>query len=466
MNKRQKNAIDSYFDMHRQELLEDVKRLVRIPSDRGETQPDAPFGPGPKAALMEGLALCQEKGFATKNYDNYVVTADMGPEEPGLDILAHLDVVPVADNWTVCKPFEPVEQDGKLYGRGCVDDKGPAVAALWAMACVKALDAPLNKRVRLILGSDEECGSGDIIHYYDKNPEAPMTVSPDGEFPILNVEKGMYRGTVHVPMSGDSGILSVTSGTKLNVVPESAEAVLQGEKAQEIAPYVRMIARETDTTFAIHEAEGKTHILCTGQSAHAAMPEGGNNALTALLAALGNLPLQGEDLKMMQAASWLFPHGDYYGMALGVNQEDEISGPLTLSLNMCKTVAGELQLQFDCRCPVCATRENLAETAMAAAASVGITIDDTPMFPPHNVPGDSDFVKTLLGCYETWTGQPGKCLYTGGGTYVHFMERGVAFGPCMPGIDYHLHGPDEFIRMEDLLNMGKIYAQAILELCG
>src|SRR5699024_10557105 len=111
-------------------------------------------------------------------------------EESQLDILAHLDVVPAGEGWTVTEPFEPVEKDGRLYGRGTADDKGPAVAALYALRAVKELGIPLKKRVRLILGTDEECGSSDIQHYYAVEKEAPMTFSPDGAFPVVNIEKG------------------------------------------------------------------------------------------------------------------------------------------------------------------------------------------------------------------------------------------------------------------------------------
>ena len=120
------------------------------------------------------------------------------------------------------KPFEPVEQDGKLYGRGTADDKGPAVAALYAMRAVKELNIPINKRVRLILGTDEECGSSDIAHYYAVEKEAPMTFSPDGAFPVVNIEKGHLDGAFEAefePSEALPRVKSVTAGTKINVVP-------------------------------------------------------------------------------------------------------------------------------------------------------------------------------------------------------------------------------------------------------
>ena len=127
-------------------------------------------------------------------YADRVIAADMNRGERCLDILAHMDVVAPGDGWTKTAPFEPIVEDGMIIGRGSSDDKGPAVAALYAMRAVKELGLPVTKNCRLVLGSDEECGSSDIPYYYAVEPEAPMTFSPDAEFPLINVEKGQFRG--------------------------------------------------------------------------------------------------------------------------------------------------------------------------------------------------------------------------------------------------------------------------------
>jgi len=185
-----KNQIEEYFHNHKDEMLNDICDLIRIRSDRSEAKEDMPFGEGPAKALKAALELAEGMGFNTTNYDNYVGAIDFNDKEKQLDILAHLDVVPVSDDWTVTKPFEPIMKDGKLYGRGSADDKGPALAALYALKAVKDLNIPLSKNVRLILGTDEECGSSDIAYYYKKEKEAPMTFSPDADFPVINIEKG------------------------------------------------------------------------------------------------------------------------------------------------------------------------------------------------------------------------------------------------------------------------------------
>ena len=141
-------------------------------------------------------------GLATRNYENYVVTGDFSEKEKALDILAHLDVVPVTEDWTVTKPFEPKIVDGKIYGRGTADDKGPAIAALYALRAIRELGIPMKKSVRLILGSDEECGSGDLEYYYAKEQEAPYTFTPDADFPLINIEKGSFHGVFSSEFKG------------------------------------------------------------------------------------------------------------------------------------------------------------------------------------------------------------------------------------------------------------------------
>jgi succinyl-diaminopimelate desuccinylase len=461
--------IAQYFDTHQKELVEDVKRLVRIPSDRGAAQPGMPFGEGPVRALEAALQMAESYGFATKNYDNYVGTADLGPSEAGLDILAHLDVVPVANNWTVCDPFEPVELDGNLYGRGTADDKGPAVAALYAMRCVKELGVPLKRRVRWIVGTDEECGSSDIERYYATEPEAPMTFSPDASFPLINLEKGRLSTEItaqYAKTLTGARIVSLDSGFKSNVIPESALAVLDGLTVEQAKPVCEQAYERLGVDFTLSVQEGLLHLAAKGEGGHAAFPQGANNALTALLDVLAALPLTGGCADAVRALHAMFPHGDYLGQAAGVAMSDEVSGELTISLNMLSANETALTATFDSRVPVCGTQANVHDVLAARCAALGLSMTAKQMVAPHYVPGDSDFVRTLLKAYEDWTGNKGECLAIGGGTYVHELKNGVAFGCTMPGVDNREHGADEFAVISDLVTSGKIFAQAIIELCG
>ena len=174
-----KEELRTYIENHESEMIEDLKSLIRIPSEKQAAEPGKPFGAPAAEALAQGIEILEKYGFAVTNYDNYAIAADFNQEEKGLDILAHLDVIPAGEGWQETDPFTPLIKEGKMFGRGTADDKGPAVAAIYAMRTVKELGYPLKKNVRLVLGSDEECGSSDLEYYYKREVEAPCTFSPD-----------------------------------------------------------------------------------------------------------------------------------------------------------------------------------------------------------------------------------------------------------------------------------------------
>jgi len=465
------DSIRAWFEAHRDTMVEDIKTLVRIQSDRTEPLPGMPYGEGPFRSLEAAMAICRREGFDGRLYDNRVGTADLTDLPAGLDILAHMDVVPApAEKWTVCQPFEPIERDGRLYGRGVSDDKGPAIAALYAMVCVRDLKVPMARNVRLILGSDEECGSSDIRVYYAEEAEAPMTFSPDAEFPLINCERGMFRPVITAAYAEDTAlprVLEVKAGVKTNVIPDAATAKLQGFTIAHLWPFCEAATAATGAQFQLYGDENELDVICVGVGGHAASPGAANNALTALLTLLDTLPLaQSEGHKRLKAVAQIFPHRDYHGKALGIDMEDAASGRITISFDIFSYSPTALQAEADCRCPICANTDNLVEQTNRVCEALGLTNQSQMLIPPHYVPGDGPFVRTLLDCYQTWSGEVGTCVAIGGGTYVHDLKNGVAFGACFPNVDPHMHGADEFAPIDDLLTAGMIYADAIIRLCG
>ncbi len=466
-----KERILEWLYAHQEEMISDISDLICINSEKMPAEPGKPYGPGPAAALELALAKAAAYGFSVKNYDNYVGCADFCDAPRQLDILAHLDVVPVEpERWTVTAPFTPLVKDGCLYGRGSADDKGPAIAALYAMRAVKELGIPLKKNVRLILGCDEECGSSDIDYYYAREPESPMTFSPDAEFPVINLEKGHYVAdfTASWEESPQKGMAlrEIQCGTKFNVIPGEcmlrianmdsgvlSNAISAGAKLE-----VGVVSQQTGDETVLH---------ITGKSGHAASPETANNALTAALQLLAAMPLcDSPAAAAVRALSRMFPHGDYEGAAAGVKMKDELSGALTISLNMMTLDEKGLSACFDCRFPVCGNQENIPEVLKVRGAEAGLRLSDSPMTMPHYVPADTPFIKTLLRCYEMYKGRPGTCVAIGGGTYVHNLKNGVAFGPVEMDTQTNLHGNDERIPVEELIISAAIYAQSIILLCG
>lgn len=466
-----KQQLDEYFDAHANEMLDSICRLIRIRSDRTDPKPGMPYGEGPAAVLKEAIQIADELGFSTRNYDNHVAAVDFNNREKQLDILSHLDCVPVGDDWTVTAPFEPIIRDGRLYGRGAVDDKGPSMCALYAMKAIRDLGVPLSKNVRLIMGADEECGGEDVEYYYSLEQEAPNTFSPDADYPLINIEKGSLGG--HITASWEKTdvlprVSSMKSGTRTNVIPDAASATVLGLTPDDIAGTLARFEQETGVSFTAEAVDGGVLISAMGRSGHASTPENGNNGLTALIGLLAALSLAPSKIRdAILALAKLFPHGDYHGAALGVDLQDEESGRLTLSLDLMDLNDTGLSTFFDSRAPLCANDENLTQTAREALAKEGLTMDaNDRMGPPHYVPADSPFIQTLLGCYELYTGEKGKPIAIGGGTYVHSLENGVAFGIMHEGTDYHMHGADEFAIVDELIMSAKIFASSIVALCA
>lgn len=447
------NAIKNYLEDHKQEMIDFLAKLVAVPSVQGEAEDDAPFGKEPRRALELMLNKCRQFGFNTENVDNYVGSADINALEPSLGILAHLDVVPVGNGWNT-PPFTLTynKENDKLIGRGTCDDKGPAVAALFAAKAVKDLGIPLKKGVRLIFGTNEENGSADLAYYRSKRQLPPMVFTPDGEYPVINGEKGMLRVYFSTYWSSD---VEIKAGTVINAVPSSCKviSVYDPKKACGI-----LINNDGNCT---PKPNGYTRTeTITGISAHASTPEKGENAITKLLASgiSGCKPI--DELKK------LFPHGETDGSSCGLGFSDELSGKMTCVLSMLNTENNRLCGGIDIRFPLDRTKDEVCNIICRKLRDAGFDIDSCEGTNPHYTDENSPFVQSLLRVYERVTGDKGRCISIGGGTYVHGIDGGVAFGAEFPNEDGRMHSPDEFITTENLVKNAEIMAAAIVEICG
>ena len=283
---RWKRAIETWFTGKEEQMVRQIADLVAVPSVGGESAgPCQPFGEGPAKALEVALLQAQAAGLRAENQGGYVLTADLNDCPDELHILAHLDVVAPGEGWDT-DPYTLVQEGDLIYGRGVDDDKGPAVAAMMAMECVKALNVPLKRNVKLVLGTDEESGSRDIAHYYATVPYAPCSFSPDAEFPVINIEKGLYTPVITGQWEAQPElpqVVSLTGGIRINVVPRQAEAVIHKLTSCATTPLAVATGWVTGTEIEVVDIEGGVKITCTGRDAHASTPEEGTNAITALL---------------------------------------------------------------------------------------------------------------------------------------------------------------------------------------
>lgn len=454
INKR----IETWAAEHEREFIEVLARLVKIRSVREEPEEGAPYGPGPKAALNEALAICREYGFNTKIYSDRMGMAEFKPgEKSEIDILCHLDVVHEGTGWD-SDPFTLTEKDGELYGRGVTDDKGPFVMALFAMRLIKDLGLPLKGNARLIFGTDEECGSSDLPYFYNVEKAAARTFTPDTGFPVYNVEKG--RLTSEIKKSFDSepfaeDIVYLHVGSTKNQVPEEGEAKLNFALSAEQREKLSVLADERKLGISFEEGS----IKLRGKSAHAAEPFLGLNTLTGLLELLTALELKTPAAEAVKELSLLFPYSEHDGKSVGLKASDEISGHLTVCPSILRFDGKTMSLCTDARLPLAVTREDEKEY-IKLVESRGFEIE-TNFADAHYTPTESEFVQNLLESYEFYTGLKGEALATGGGTYVHNIEGGVGFGPGMPGYDAKIHGANERLNLADSISAIKIFARVL-----
>lgn len=448
----------AYFETHKEEFIKDLAALVAIPSVKGSPFENCPYGTEPAKALAFCLSIAEQYGLYTENWNNYVGIVQPEAGHRALDVLAHLDVVAAGNAWSITEPFNLKEVDGKVYGRGTADDKGPALAALYALRAIKDLKLPLSKGVRLVLGTDEESGSSDLAHYFKNTAPASMSFSPDAVYPVINVEKGRLGGSVTGSFSHDQ-ILSIHGGHTSNIIPDSAEAVINHVDIHQLDKAAASYGIDY-TIDTVDSAEEGQKLKVSGVAGHAASPEDAVNPITALLQLLAACT----ECEEIQKLSALFPYGAHHGEGLQLDLEDETSGNLTLSLTILNYDGHNLSAYFDSRLPVCCTTENL-QTAGEIIDAAGFSHDFSTVA-PHSVPGDTPFVRTLLETYENYSGREGQTIAIGGGTYAHGIENAVAFGCAFGGVDNHMHGADEFAEISTLMMSCNIFAQAILKLCG
>jgi len=451
--------LNAIIESMHDEMLDTLQKWIRVPSVKGEAAPGAPFGKEVRSMLDMALADCEQMGFKTQNFDGYIAHADLGEgsDEDALAILAHLDVVPEGDGWKY-PPYGAVIENGRMYGRGTSDDKGPAVAALYAMKAVKDAGIPLRRKVRLILGCDEESGWEDIAHYNKVATMPRMGFSPDASYPIINIEKGICRLELHGVLSNEGlQVIAFNNGERPNVIPGRASALVAGDAAT--VAQAEAAAKKLDIPAEVQLTDKGVSITVTGISGHAAYPETARNANGEMLLLLRELGVQG-DLCLLADKIGL----DYKGEGLEISVSDGISGYLTCNLGIIRAGEGGVYATLDIRYPVMINPDMIIKNVSASLP--GMRVDAMEVKEPHHVPAGSELVQNLLDAYHEVTGYERKCLYTGGGTYARSLQEGVAFGASFPQDEDLAHQANEYADIEGLYKNIKIFALAIVKLAG
>jgi succinyl-diaminopimelate desuccinylase len=459
--------LNKKIDEMKEELIKATQEVIKIKSIEEEGKPGMPFGEGVAKALDKALEISKSLGFKTyKEEEGYYGYVEYGEGEDYVAVLGHMDVVPEGDNW-IHPPYGAEIHDDKMFGRGTLDDKGPIMAALFGLKAIKELNMPLSKKVRIIFGTNEETGSGEM-HIYNKKEKAPVAgFTPDAMYPVINAEKGIRR--FHVvkslkPCNCGLAIKSIKGGIRPNMVPDKCEIVIATKDGESIVNAVKEFAAKTGYNMNAEIVNGDVVVKSFGVSAHGSMPELGKNAVMYAMEFLGTIA---------KGTCGLADYINFFnknvgseteGTSLGIACEDKPSGKLSLNVGVADFNEEMADLWIDMRYPVTMKGDEIMNKLSERFAECGAKIERIDADEPLYYPEDGELVKTLLKVYTEQTGEEAKAYGIGGGTYAKELPNIVGFGPIFPGKPDLDHQANEYIEIGDLVMNAKIYAHTLYEL--
>lgn len=453
---------DKIIEENKNEIINKTCELIKIPSVSQETDnPSLPFGKDCTKALNYILELGSSLGFKTKNIDNYCGYIEFGEGEELVGIIGHLDVVPALeeDGWTT-PPFSPEIRDGKLFGRGSIDDKGPVIASLYAMKAVKD-SCKLSKRIRLIIGLNEE-KNWKCINYYKEHEEWPtIGFSPDANFPGIFAEKGILSIELKNYFKiKDFEILDIsTKSNAINVVPKYASITLKTLDNS----LLENIINKKQENISISKLDNNTiKIESFGIAAHAAHPELGKNAIKQLVEfLLKNFEFETDYLRMIYDAGLFDIESPRF---ISENKLEDESGVLTSNVAILEyeNENNKLVIKINLRVPVTISLDDVQNKYNSLFDN--IEVSRLSVQDPLYVEKDSYLVKTLVDIFNKKSNLDASPIAIGGGTYARAFDNFISYGMTMPGKKDMCHQVDEFVEIDDLILASKIYAEAIYEL--
>lgn len=451
---------DKIIEENKNEIINKTCELIKIPSVSKETNdPTLPFGEICTKALNYILELGNSLGFKTKNIDNYCGYIEFGDGEELVGIIGHLDVVPALeeDGWTT-PPFSPEIRNGKLFGRGSIDDKGPVIASLYAMKAVKD-SCNVSKRVRLIIGLNEE-KNWKCINYYKEHEEWPeLGFSPDANFPGIFAEKGILSVELknNFKIKGFEILDISTNNNAINVVPKYASITLKSLNNS----LLENIINKSEENISISNLDNNIiKIESFGIAAHAAHPELGKNAIKQLVEfLLKNFEFENEYLKTIYDAGLFDIESPRF---MSENKIEDESGVLTSNVAILEYENNKLVIKINLRVPVTISLDEIQNKYNSLFDNIEVTrlsVQD-----PLYVEKDSCLVKTLVDIFNKKSNLDASPIAIGGGTYARAFDNFISYGVTMPGKKDMCHQVDEFVEIDDLILASKIYAEAIYEL--
>lgn len=460
-------VLNKCIDDMKDKIIKSACEVIKIPSVFDDNDgSNTPFGKYTVEALNYVLDLGKSFGFKTKNIDNKCGYIEFGEGEKLLGIIGHLDVVPADEDWTF-KPFDSTIANNNIYGRGAIDDKGPVIAALYAMKAVSD-NYKLDKRVRLILGLNEE-NDWKCIERYKETEEMPdISFSPDANFPCIYAEKTIESLYLKQKYEKDS-ILYIenisTNNNAINVVPKYCEVTIcfDPTKIKNIISTINKILSNSSYDISIEEIDN-SHIklISIGKASHAAHPEFGINAISRLIIVLYDL-FAYYNIHLEILEYFVKYIGDNFtGKNLGIDFKDE-SGSLTLNTAQFFIKDNYLNIGFNLRIPV-TIDYNIIEKQFEKYCSEDLTANVARIQEPLYISKDDKLVQQLCSIFNDYNNSDLEPEAIGGGTYARAFNNCISFGPQMPGAKDMCHKSDEYISIKNLIFCTKVYSEAIIRL--
>lgn len=432
--------LEKEYIKYKDEIIKHTINLINIPSVLKENEEYEGkvyrFGYNNKKALDYFLALAKEMGFEVKNVEDVCGHVEYGEGEEIFACLCHLDVVPADGQWDN-PPFEAIVKDNKIYGRGSSDDKAPAVAALYALKVLKDNNIKLKRRVRLIVGIDEETGSRGLKRYLEVEEKPSLGISPDADFPIIYGEKGITSFNIIGP--NESGIKG-KGGVRYNVV----------------APWVTTEKENLDflkENSTIRIVDNQYYL--EGKSAHAMEPDNGINAIKEFV----KLCYHKVNSKFIDFIYENLMNSRLKDMSLDIT--DDEMGDLTMNIGLME-MSEKCMLGINIRYPRNLDFDSFLNKFKEKANKYGLEVECLANIKPHYVNPNSVFIQTLYNSYKKYTNDNAPLKTIGGGTYARDIPNGVAFGVKFPDEEEMVHEANEFIRIDSLMKAGIILTDAIM----
>ncbi|MCE7791448.1 dipeptidase PepV [Salipaludibacillus sp. CUR1] len=452
-------------------IVNNTQEFLQIKSvlDEATASSYAPFGEGIRKAYNWLLHKAEKDGFTVKGLDGKAAHIEWGEGEDLVGVLCHIDVVPEGEGWTT-PAFDADVRNGKIYARGALDDKGPTMAAYHALKLLKDKGVKLGKRVRLIIGTDEESQWRCVSHYFDREEMPTIGFAPDADFPIIYAEKGIADLTYKLDVGEKQGLIrSFNSGSRLNMVPDFASVVMNKKElgaAYQLKEKFKNYLAHIQAEGGVEDNSDTVLLTFRGRSAHGMEPEDGLNAALYLADFLCTLPLNEKEKNFFHTLTHYF-FNESRGKKAGIDHRHKELGDLTLNIGTVKYEGGNnSSIGINLRYPDGVIFNSVKQRLDRIFASAGFTGSIISHAPPHAVSKDHQLIRTLSKVYENQTGSKADLIAIGGGTYARSLKAGVAFGPLFPGQKDVVHQADEYIDIDNLVKITAMYAEAIYELCN